>query len=98
MTTISIVLACYYRRRNQYLPSGNAHPVSGFDNGMYASLIPPPSYCRSSGAKLPPKYMVRDEKPPLGEVDAKALSQKKGVHNPIYDSTILDDEFDQNLK
>ena len=74
MITISIVLARYRRRRNQDEPSGNAHPVSGFDNGMYTSFTPPPSYSRSSGAKLPPKYMVRDEKLPLGEVDVKALS------------------------
>ena len=76
MTTISIVLACYYRRRNQNLPSGNAHPVSGYDNGIYATPnTPPPSYGRSSGAKLPPKYMVRDDKLPVyEEVDVNELS------------------------
>ena len=74
LTTISIVLACYYRRRNQDLPSGNAHPVSGFDNDMYTSFTPPPSYSRSSSAKLLPKCMVRDEKLPLEEVDVNELS------------------------
>ena len=89
LTTIAIVFAFYRRRRNQNLASGNAHPVSGYDNGIYATPnTPPPSYGRSSGAKLPPKYMVHDEKlPAYEEVDVKALSQKKGVHNPIYDST-----------
>jgi hypothetical protein len=86
---IAIAIAFYRRRRNQNLASGNAHPVSGYDNGIYATPnTPPPSNGRSCGAKLPPKYMVRDDKLPVyEEVDVKALSQKKGVQNPIYDST-----------
>lgn len=89
LTTIAIILTCYRRRRNQNLASGNAHPVSGYDNGIYATPnTPPPSYGRSFGAKLTSKYMVHDDKPPVyEEVDVKALSQKKGVQNPLYDST-----------
>jgi len=96
LTTIAIVLTCYRRRRNQNLAIGNAHPVSGYDNGIYTPNTPPPSYGHSFGAKLLQKYMVRDDKLPFDEVDVKALSQKKCVQNLIYDST--DDEFDHNLK
>ena len=69
-----------------------ASQAQAYDNAIYATpRTPPPSYGYADGKKLPPKYMYVDEKPPVyEELDVKVF-KKKGVQNPVYDSS---DELD----
>ncbi|CAG2255071.1 unnamed protein product [Mytilus edulis] len=64
---------------------------NAYDNAIYSTATPPrtppPSYSKTGGMKLPPKYVLGDEKPPLyEEMDVKVF-MKKGVQNPVYDSS-----------
>ncbi|VDI27091.1 Hypothetical predicted protein [Mytilus galloprovincialis] len=99
---IAIILTamCCRRLKKKENAHQNGNEQNAYDNAIYSTATPPrtppPSYGKTGGMKLPPKYVLGDEKPPLyEEMDVKVF-MKKGVQNPVYDSS---DELEvRNIK
>ena len=99
---IAIILTamCCRRLKKKENAHQNGSEQNAYDNAIYSTATPPrtppPSYGKTGGMKLPPKYVLGDEKPPLyEEMDVKVF-MKKGVQNPVYDSS---DELEvRNIK
>ncbi|XP_071134308.1 kielin/chordin-like protein isoform X21 [Mytilus edulis] len=90
---IAIILTamCCRRLKKKENAHQNGSEQNAYDNAIYSTATPPrtppPSYSKTGGMKLPPKYVLGDEKPPLyEEMDVKVF-MKKGVQNPVYDSS-----------
>ncbi|XP_052088700.1 protein jagged-1a-like isoform X18 [Mytilus californianus] len=91
---IAVVLWALYcrrmkKRRNEQTTGSESN---AYNNEIYATTptpkTPPPSYGKAGGMKLPPEYITGDDKPPMyEELDVKVFS-KKGIHNPVYDTSV----------
>ncbi|XP_052088703.1 uncharacterized protein LOC127725641 isoform X21 [Mytilus californianus] len=91
MIAIILTALCCRRLKKTQNARQTESERNAYDNAIYATATPPrtppPSYSKTDGMKLPPKYIVGDEKPPLyEEMDVKVF-MKKGVQNPVYDSS-----------
>lgn len=91
MIAIILTALCCRRLKKKENARQTESERNAYDNAIYATATPPrtppPSYSKTGGMKLPPKYVLGDEKPPLyEEMDVKVF-MKKGVQNPVYDSS-----------
>lgn len=91
---IVVVLCALYcrrmkKRRNEQTTGSDSN---AYNNEIYATTptsgTPPPSYGKAGGMKLPPAYITGDDQPPVyEELDVKVFS-KRGIHNPVYDTSV----------
>ncbi|XP_063405003.1 kielin/chordin-like protein isoform X4 [Mytilus trossulus] len=100
MIAIILTALCCRRLKKKENARQTGGEQNAYDNAIYSTATPPrtppPSYSKTGGMKIPPKYVLGDEKPPLyEEMDVKVFT-KKGVQNPVYDSS---DELEvRNIK
>ncbi|VDI36569.1 Hypothetical predicted protein [Mytilus galloprovincialis] len=89
----AVLWALYCRRmKKRSTEQRTGNESNAYNNEIYATTptsgSPPPSYGKAGGLKLPPEYITGDDKPPMyEELDVKVFS-KKGIYNPVYDTSV----------
>ena len=92
LTAVLLLFLCrrFLKRKRDSRQTEAPCDNHAYDNHIYAVPgTPPPSYSSGSAykMKMPPKYEEAGKKPPVYDEIGVKVFAKKGVNNPVYDSS-----------